>query len=47
VTDSRGEILARDILGDRLEVTASEIGGEDDQNQVFVLDLPLTASTNE
>jgi predicted amidohydrolase len=43
VTDSRGEIRARSILGDRLEVSASEIGSEQDKNDVFFLELPLEA----
>jgi predicted amidohydrolase len=43
VTDSRGEIRARTILGDRLEITASEIGTEHDQNDVFFFELLLEA----
>ncbi len=43
VTDSRGEIRARTILGDRLEITPSEIGGDNDTNEVFFFDLLLAA----
>ncbi|MCI0331879.1 MAG: ChbG/HpnK family deacetylase [Planctomycetes bacterium] len=45
VTDSRGEIRARTILGDRLEITTSEVGGESDKNEVFFFDLPLAADS--
>jgi len=43
VTDSGGEIRARTILGDRLEITTAEIGGENDKNDVFFFELPLAA----
>jgi predicted amidohydrolase len=41
VTDSTGQISARTILGDRLEVTAAEVGGTNDTNEIFFFDLPL------
>lgn len=41
VTDPRGDILARTILGDHLQITRNEIGGDRDQNYYFVLDLQL------
>jgi predicted amidohydrolase len=41
VTDSRGEISARTILGDRLEISSSEVGGDKDVNEVYFFDLPL------
>ena len=41
VTDSRGEIRCRTILGDRLEIETSEVGGKNDLNEVFLVDLPL------
>jgi predicted amidohydrolase len=44
VTDSRGEIRARTILGDRLEISTSEVGGENDKNEVFYFELPLAAA---
>jgi predicted amidohydrolase len=40
VTDKNGEIRSRTILGDRLEITATETGGAADQNRVFFFDLP-------
>jgi hypothetical protein len=45
VTDSHGDICARTILGDRLEISTSEVGGENDKNEVFYFDLPLVAKT--
>jgi predicted amidohydrolase len=45
VTDSHGEIRARTILGDRLEISATEVGGENDKNEVFYFDLPIVAAT--
>jgi predicted amidohydrolase len=41
VTDATGDIRSRTILGDRLEITPAEIGGDTDQNEVFFFDLPL------
>jgi predicted amidohydrolase len=41
VTDAQGEIRARTILGDRLEIATSEIAAEADKNEVFFFDLPL------
>jgi predicted amidohydrolase len=43
VTGSRGEILARNLLGDRLDIAASEIGSEKDENEVLLFELPLAA----
>lgn len=43
VTDSRGEIHARTILGDRLEIDTAEVGGKKDANEVCFIDLPLAA----
>jgi predicted amidohydrolase len=45
VTDSRGEICSRTILGDRLEITTSEVGGENDKNEVVYFDLPLAGAS--
>jgi predicted amidohydrolase len=44
VTDARGEIRARTILGDRLEIATREIGTDEDQNDVYFFELPLDAS---
>jgi predicted amidohydrolase len=41
VTDSSGEIRARTIVGDRLEITTSELGSELDKNEVFFFELPV------
>ncbi len=41
VTGPDGSIVTRTILGDRLEVTSEETGGEADENRVFFFDLPL------
>jgi predicted amidohydrolase len=41
VTDAAGEIRSRTILGDRLEIETSQVGGELDQNEVFFFDLPV------
>jgi predicted amidohydrolase len=46
VTDSRGEISARTILGDRLEISRGEIGNEDDKNEVFYFEMALAAGAN-
>lgn len=46
VTNSQGEICARTVLGDRLEVSSSEVGGETDRNEVFYFDLPLANKAN-
>jgi predicted amidohydrolase len=43
VTDSSGEIRDRRLLGDRLEVKNSEIGGEQDLNEVYFFDLEITS----
>ena len=45
VTDSRGEIRSRTILGDRLEITTSEVGGENDKKEVVYFELPLVAAS--
>ncbi len=45
VTDTRGEISARTILGDRLEISTSEVCGENDKNEVFYFELPLTPAS--
>lgn len=42
ITDPKGEIRARTILGDRLEITPEQVGGEHDKNNVYFFDLPLT-----
>jgi predicted amidohydrolase len=44
VTDSSGEILERRILGDRLEIEPSEVGGKADANEVYFVELPMAAS---
>jgi predicted amidohydrolase len=41
VTDSQGDIRARTLLGDRLGISSSEVGGENDKNEVFYSELPL------
>jgi predicted amidohydrolase len=41
VTDAAGEIRSQTILGDRLEIETSEIGGDTDKNEVLFFDLPL------
>ena len=43
VTDGRGEIQSRHLLGDRLEIANSEVGGEHDLNEVFFFELPITS----
>lgn len=43
VTDPQGEIRARTILGDRLEIAKSEVAGERDSSEVIFFDLPLRA----
>jgi predicted amidohydrolase len=43
VTDARGEIRARTILGGRLEIAANDIGTEADENDVFSFDVSLEA----
>jgi predicted amidohydrolase len=44
VTDSRGDILERRILGDRLEIEPGELGGKADANEVYFVELPLVSS---
>jgi len=41
VTSPDGVDLANTVLGDRLEVTSDQVGGDKDQNRVFYLELPL------
>jgi predicted amidohydrolase len=43
VTDSRGDIQARTILGDRLEIETKEIASKTDSNEVYFIDLPVGA----
>jgi predicted amidohydrolase len=45
VTDASGEIRSREIVGDRLEITASEVGGDTDSKGVYFFDLPIAAAT--
>lgn len=45
VTDSGGEILARTILGDRLEIKTNEVGSDNDKNEVFFFDLSLAENS--
>jgi predicted amidohydrolase len=47
VTDSSGAIRARTILGDRLAISANEIGGDNDQYDVFLFDLQLQISQSQ
>lgn len=47
VTDSRGAIRARNILGDQLDIKANEVGSKNDVNEVYFIDLPLADSSNE
>jgi predicted amidohydrolase len=39
VTSADGEIIVRKVLGDQLEITTSEVGGRNDLNGVFFVDL--------
>ena len=41
VTSPEGEIEARTILGDRLEIEAEDVGGEADSKQVFYSDVEV------
>lgn len=41
VTGPDGTILDRAVLGDRLEITREEAGGEKDRSRVFCIDLPV------
>ncbi len=41
VTSPEGENLANTVLGNRLEITSDQVGGDKDQNRVFYFDLPL------
>jgi predicted amidohydrolase len=43
VTVGRGEIQSRHLLGDRLEIANSEVGGEHDLNEVYFFDLGITS----
>jgi len=47
VTGASGEISQQKLLGDRLEITAGEVGGDNDKNEVFLFDLPLAAKSKE
>jgi predicted amidohydrolase len=42
VTGPDGDIRARTILGDRLEIETAEVGGVRDENEVFYFDLALS-----
>jgi predicted amidohydrolase len=44
VTDSRGDIHARTILGDQLEIESTEVGSKKDANEVYYIDLPLAVN---
>ncbi len=41
VTDPRGQIAARTILGERLEIEQREVGGDADSREAFFFDLPI------
>lgn len=41
VTDAHGEIGAQTILGDRLQIAANEMGGDNDKNEVYFFNVPL------
>jgi hypothetical protein len=41
ITNPKGDISFRTILGDRLEITPEQTKGEHDKNEVFFFDLPL------
>ncbi len=41
VTAPDGSIASRTILGDRLLIDSSEVGGDRDRNAIFYFDLPL------
>jgi predicted amidohydrolase len=47
VTDPEGEIRTRTILGDRLEIETTDVGGERDRNEVFYFDVDLTKPATE
>jgi predicted amidohydrolase len=47
VTDARGEIRSRHLLGDRLEISNREIGGEQDLNEVYFFDVQIAAARQE
>lgn len=40
VTDAQGDIKKQAILGDRLEIAQTDVGGDTDKNEVFYFDLP-------
>jgi predicted amidohydrolase len=41
VTGPKGDVRSQKILGERLEITAGEVGSDADQNEVLFFDLPL------
>lgn len=43
VTDRLGNITKRVMLGDRLGISAEEVGGESDSKSVFYVDLPVSS----
>jgi predicted amidohydrolase len=45
VTGADGEIRAQTLLGDRLEIETTEVGGANDKNEVFFFDLPIQTSS--
>jgi predicted amidohydrolase len=45
VTDSHGDIVAQTIVGNQLEIAASEVGSKTDVNGVYFFDLPFVAKT--
>jgi predicted amidohydrolase len=45
VTDSKGEIRARTILGNRLEIETSEVGSKNDLNDVYFVSFPVAAKS--
>ena len=46
VTDATGDIKKQAIVGDRLEITQPEIGGDTDKNEVFHFELPGGTASN-
>lgn len=46
VTDAKGDIKKQAILGDRLEINPTDVGGDPDKNEVFFFDLPVRNAPN-
>jgi hypothetical protein len=46
VTDPSGAISKRILLGERLEIASSEIGGDNDKNEAVLFDLSVADGQN-